>query len=66
MSDVSKNIRRFRKRNQMTQEELAAALHVSRQTVSNWEMSRAYPDLDMVVHLAETLHTDPNALLYPP
>lgn len=26
MSDVSKNIRRFRKRNQMTQEELAAAL----------------------------------------
>lgn len=66
MSDVSKNIRRFRKRNQMTQEELAAALHVSRQTVSNWEMSRSYPDLDMVVHLAETLHTDPNALLYPP
>lgn len=39
MSDVSKNIRRFRKRNQMTQEELAAALHVTRQTVSNWEMS---------------------------
>lgn len=29
-------------------------------------MSRSYPDLDMVVHLAETLHTDPNALLYPP
>lgn len=66
MSDVSKNIRRFRKQSHMTQEELAAALHVTRQTVSNWEMSRSYPDLDMVVHLAETLHTDPNALLYPP
>ena len=37
MSDVSKNIRRFRKRNQMTQEELAAALHVTRQTASCWE-----------------------------
>lgn len=66
MSDVSKNIRRFRKQNQLTQEELAAALNVTRQTVSNWEMSRSYPDLDMVVRLAETLHTDPNALLYPP
>lgn len=66
MSDVSKNIRRFRKQKHMTQEELAAALHVTRQTVSNWEMSRSYPDLDMVVHLAETLGTDPNALLYPP
>lgn len=66
MSDVSKNIRRFRKQNRMTQEELAAALNVTRQTVSNWEMSRSYPDLDMVVRLAETLHTDPNALLYPP
>lgn len=66
MSDVSKNIRRFRKQSRMTQEELAAALHVTRQTVSNWEMSRSYPDLDMVVRLAETLHTDPNALLYPP
>ena len=27
---------------------------------------RSYPDLDMVVRLAETLNTDPNALLYPP
>lgn len=66
MSDVSKNIRRFRNQKQMTQEELAAALHVTRQTVSNWEMSRSYPDLDMVVKLAEALGTDPNALLYPP
>lgn len=35
MSDVSKNIRRFRKQNQLTQEEQAAALNVTRQTVSN-------------------------------
>lgn len=39
MSDVSKNIRRFRKQNHLTQEELAARLNVTRQTVSNWEMS---------------------------
>ena len=65
MSDVSKNIRRFRQKNHLTQEELAASLHVTRQTVSNWEMSRSYPDLDMVVQLAEVLGTDPNALLYP-
>lgn len=66
MSDVSKNIRRFRQRNRLTQEELAAKLNVTRQTVSNWELSRSYPDLEMVVRLAEVLNTDPNALLYPP
>ena len=65
MSDISKNIKGFRKKKGLTQEELAGKLNVTRQTVSSWEMSKSYPDLDMVVRLAQVLDTDPNCLLYP-
>ena len=38
----------LRQRNGMTQEEFAAALGVSRQTVSKWELDASYPDLEKV------------------
>ena len=37
MRDISKNIRDVRLRRGMSQEQLAQALHVTRQTVSNYE-----------------------------
>lgn len=37
MRDISKNIREVRLRRGMSQEQLAQALHVTRQTVSNYE-----------------------------
>ena len=37
MRDISKNIREVRLRRGMSQEHLAQALHVTRQTVSNYE-----------------------------
>lgn len=66
MSDVSKNIKKFRKKSNLTQEELALQLNVTRQTVSNWETDKSYPDLDMLITLATALDTDTNSLLYPP
>lgn len=66
MSDISKNIKLHRRKNNFSQEQLAAQLKVTRQTISNWETDKSYPDLDMVVRLAEILNTDPNNLLYPP
>lgn len=65
MSDISKNLKYFRRKNRLTQEQLAAELHVTRQTVSGWETDKFYPDLDMVLKLSEVFHTDPNSLLYP-
>ena len=47
----------------MTQDELAARLHVTRQTVSNYERGLSEPDLDMLLRLAEALLTDTAALL---
>ena len=40
MRDIGKNIRDLRKRQNMTQDELAARLFVTRQTVSNYENGR--------------------------
>lgn len=37
MRDIGKNIRELRQRQNMTQDELAARLFVTRQTVSNYE-----------------------------
>ncbi len=37
MSDISKNIKKHRKQNHFSQEQLAAQLNVTRQTISNWE-----------------------------
>lgn len=46
------NLQFLRKmRNIMTQEELAAKLGVSRQTVSKWELNAAYPEMNKVMEL---------------
>ncbi len=66
MADFSTNFKRLRKREGLSQDTLAEKLNVSRQTVSSWERGNSYPDLDMLVRISEVLHTDPNALLYPP
>ena len=66
MRDISKNIRALRTTKGLTQEELAAALHVTRQTVSNYENGRSRPDIDMVLRIAQALETDANDVLYGP
>lgn len=66
MRDVGKNIRDLRQESGLTQDELAERLFVSRQTVSNYELGRTRPDIDMLEQLARVLETDLNTLLYGP
>ena len=62
MSDVAKNIRKYRAQRGLTQDGLAEKLHVTRQTVSNWETGRNQPDLDMLEALAKALEIEVPAL----
>ena len=62
---LAENLKALRKAKGLSQEELAARLHVVRQTVSKWEKGRSVPDADLLVRLAEELDTTPAALLGP-
>ena len=64
MSKVGKNIRKQRIQQGMSQESLAEKLHVSRQTVSNYETGKSYPDIDMLVNIAEVLQVEIQVLIY--
>lgn len=64
MNDIMKNIKRLRQRKGLTQEELGAKLHVTRQAVSNWETGKNQPDIEILKSLAETLEVDVSELLY--
>jgi len=54
---LNETLRQSRKRSGMTQEQLAEKVHVSRQSISNWETGRAAPDYEMLKTLAEALET---------
>lgn len=66
MRDIGKNIKTLRTGKNMTQDELAEKLFVTRQTVSNYETGRSRPDVDMLAKIAEVLETDVNSLIYGP
>ena len=42
--EVKNQIRAYRSELGMSQEELAEAVYVTRQTVSNWETGKSYPE----------------------
>ena len=66
MRDIGKNIRKLRTRKNMTQDELAEKIFVTRQTVSNYENGKSRPDVDMLVSIAQVLETDIQQLIYGP
>lgn len=50
--NISSQIRNHRKRISLSQEELAERIYVSRQTISNWETGRSYPDVHNLLLLS--------------
>lgn len=47
---------KLRKENNLTQEQLADILSVSRQSVSKWESDLAYPETEKLIRLSELFH----------
>ncbi|MDR3053480.1 MAG: helix-turn-helix domain-containing protein [Coriobacteriales bacterium] len=50
--ELAKQIREHRTRLGLSQEELAGRIYVSRQTISNWETDRTYPDIHSLLLLS--------------
>ena len=61
--ELGKQIKIHRQDAQMTQEELADRVYVSRQTVSNWENDKSYPDVNSLVLLSEVFQISLDKLI---
>lgn len=44
--ELERRLAELRKEKNVSQEELAEKLYVSRQTISNWERGKTYPDIN--------------------
>ena len=53
----------LRKNKNLTQDDVAEKLNVTRQTVSKWETNLSTPDFDKIVPLCELYEITPNELL---
>ena len=56
-------LKELRKEKELTQEQLAETLNVSRRTVSRWETGSNMPDLDLLVEIADLYQVDLRELL---
>lgn len=61
---ISKNIRTQRTARGMTQEELAAKIFTTRQTISNYETGKSKPDYETIGKIAVALGVNEELLLY--
>ena len=61
--EVGKNIIKIRKDNNLTQDDLANKYFVTRQTISNWENGKTYPDLETLVKISNDFNVSLDILL---
>jgi len=61
---VGKNIKKIRTELNMTQEELAEKISVTRQAVSNWETEKTQPDIETLERISEVLGVTIEELIY--
>ena len=51
--EIGKKLKDARMKSGFTQEAVAEKIHVSRQTISNWENEKSYPDIISVIALSD-------------
>ena len=60
---IGQTISDIRKAKKMTQEEFAQIFHVTRQTVSNWEKEKNYPDLETLIAMSDQFNISLDVML---
>ena len=61
--NLSDNLKKIRKEQNLSQEDLAESLGVSRQSVSKWESGQAYPEMDKVLQICKMFDVSIDDLL---
>lgn len=61
--NIGNQILNIRKEKQLTQEQFGALFHVTRQTVSNWENEKSYPDLQMLIDISNQFEISLDTLI---
>lgn len=61
--ELGNQIRKYRKKHSLSQEALAEKLYVTRQTISNWENDKSYPDVKSLLLLSEVLEISVDNLI---
>ncbi len=63
MMELGERLKTHRQKARLSQEELACRIYVSRQTVSNWENNKTYPDVNSLVLLSEVFQISLDQLI---
>lgn len=61
--ELSAQIRKYRTNMNLSQEELAEKIYVTRQTISNWETGKNYPDIHSLLLLSSLFHVSLDQLI---
>lgn len=61
--EFSEQIKKYRSQAALTQEELAEKIYVTRQTISNWENGRSYPDVKSLLLLSSLFQVSLDTLV---
>ena len=63
-NQFSENLKKIRKEHNLSQEQLADELGVSRQAISKWESAVAYPEMDKIIALCDRFNLNIDDLLH--
>lgn len=61
--EIGAQIKRYRTAANLSQEELAERIFITRQTLSNWETGKTYPDLNSLLRLSTVFHVSLDELV---
>lgn len=51
--NIGEQINNLRKQHGLSQDDFVNLFNVSRQTISNWENGKSYPDLEMIIKVSD-------------
>lgn len=61
--ELNKQIKNYRNKMNMSQEELSEKVYVTRQTISNWENNKSYPDIQSLLRLSTVFNISLDQLI---